>query len=164
MTCDFTSFSTVFQSYQGDGRLIMKDCVQWNSVYQSYWTDTISLQKFTKRHNSVKIWVALRHGGLWTLSDNAIHLYQVSWKYLEAFMRYWAETNSWRNFTKGHNPMKNVGGVTVLNVCTSSDHALYFLKGYLINWADTNNIVLSNTLGLQKPFRRWTMHSQDGKH
>ena len=33
MTCDFTSFSTVFQSYQGDGRLIMKGCVQWNSVY-----------------------------------------------------------------------------------------------------------------------------------
>ena len=28
MTCDFTSFSTVFQSYQDDGRLIMKDCVQ----------------------------------------------------------------------------------------------------------------------------------------
>ena len=26
MTCDFTSFSTVFQSYQDDGRLIMKDC------------------------------------------------------------------------------------------------------------------------------------------
>ena len=33
MTCDFTSFSTVFQSYQDDGRLIMKGCVQWNSVY-----------------------------------------------------------------------------------------------------------------------------------
>ena len=29
MTCDFTSFSTVFQSYQDDERLIMKDCVQW---------------------------------------------------------------------------------------------------------------------------------------
>ena len=24
MTCDFTSFSTVFQSYQGYGRMIMK--------------------------------------------------------------------------------------------------------------------------------------------
>ena len=28
MACDFTSFSTVFQSYQDDGRLIMKGCVQ----------------------------------------------------------------------------------------------------------------------------------------
>ena len=30
MTCDFTSFSTVFQSYQDDGQLIIKGCVQWN--------------------------------------------------------------------------------------------------------------------------------------
>ena len=33
MTCDFTSFSTVFQVYQDDGQMIMKGCVQWNSVY-----------------------------------------------------------------------------------------------------------------------------------
>ena len=33
MTCDFTSFLTVFQSYQDDGRMIMKVCVQWNPVY-----------------------------------------------------------------------------------------------------------------------------------
>ena len=32
MTFDFT-FSAVFQSYHGDGRLIMKGCVQWSSVY-----------------------------------------------------------------------------------------------------------------------------------
>ena len=30
MTCDFMSFSTVFQSYLDDGRLIMKGCVQWS--------------------------------------------------------------------------------------------------------------------------------------
>ena len=30
ITCDFTSFSTVFQIYQDDGRLIIKGCVQWN--------------------------------------------------------------------------------------------------------------------------------------
>ena len=33
MICDFTSFSTVFQSYQDDGRMVLKDCVQWNPVY-----------------------------------------------------------------------------------------------------------------------------------
>ena len=33
MTYDFTSFSIVFQSYQDDGRMIMKRCVQWNPVY-----------------------------------------------------------------------------------------------------------------------------------
>ena len=40
MTCDFTSFSTVFQSYQDDGRMIMKRCVQWSSVY--IWEDFAS--------------------------------------------------------------------------------------------------------------------------
>ena len=29
-TWDFTSYSTVFQSYQDDERLIMKGSVQWN--------------------------------------------------------------------------------------------------------------------------------------
>ena len=33
MTCNFTSISTVFQSYQDDGLVIMKGCVQWNCVY-----------------------------------------------------------------------------------------------------------------------------------
>ena len=31
VTCDFTSFLTVFQSYQDDVWVIMKGCVQWNS-------------------------------------------------------------------------------------------------------------------------------------
>ena len=30
MTCYFTSFSTVFLSYQDDGWVIMRGCVQWN--------------------------------------------------------------------------------------------------------------------------------------
>ena len=30
MTCDFTSFSAVFQSYKDDERLIMKGCVRLN--------------------------------------------------------------------------------------------------------------------------------------
>ena len=34
MTCDVTSFSTVFQSYQDEERLIMKGRVQWNSVFE----------------------------------------------------------------------------------------------------------------------------------
>ena len=33
MTCEFTFFSTVFQSYQDVGQMIMKGCVQWNPVY-----------------------------------------------------------------------------------------------------------------------------------
>ena len=33
MTCDFTSFSIQFQTYQDNGRVIMKGCVQWNPIY-----------------------------------------------------------------------------------------------------------------------------------
>ena len=32
MTCDFSSVSIVFQSYQDDGQVIMKNCVQWNPI------------------------------------------------------------------------------------------------------------------------------------
>ena len=32
MTCDFTCFLTIFQSYQDDVCMIMKGCVQGNSV------------------------------------------------------------------------------------------------------------------------------------
>ena len=33
VTCDFTSFSTIFQSYQDDGRMIRKGCMQWIPIY-----------------------------------------------------------------------------------------------------------------------------------
>ena len=32
-TCDFTSFPTVFQLYQDNGRVIMKGWLQWNTGY-----------------------------------------------------------------------------------------------------------------------------------
>ena len=33
MTYDLMSFSRVFQSYQDDGWMTMKSCVQWKLVY-----------------------------------------------------------------------------------------------------------------------------------
>ena len=41
---------------------------------------------------------------------------------------YRADTISIRKITKGNNSAKNVGGVTVLYLCTSSGHALYFYQ------------------------------------
>ena len=38
MICDFTSFLSVFQSYQGHGRIILNGCVQWNLIYS--WEDS----------------------------------------------------------------------------------------------------------------------------
>ena len=37
-------------------------------------------------------------------------------------------TRSILKITKGNNSAKNVGGVTVVNLCTSSGHALYFYQ------------------------------------
>ena len=35
---------------------------------------------------------------------------------------------SFLKITRGNNSAKNVGGVTVVNLCTSSGHALYFYQ------------------------------------
>ena len=44
ITCNFTFFSTVFQSYQDDGRVIMKDCVQWNPDCEDFQIQGVLLQ------------------------------------------------------------------------------------------------------------------------
>ena len=41
---------------------------------------------------------------------------------------YRVDTISILKITKGNNSAKNVGGVTVVNLCTSSGHALYFYQ------------------------------------
>ena len=38
------------------------------------------------------------------------------------------DTISIRKITKGNNSAKNAGGATVVNLCTSSGHALYFYQ------------------------------------
>ena len=48
MICYFTSFLTLFQSYQDDGQVIMKGCAQWNSVL--YKTD---LENYSRLNRSV---------------------------------------------------------------------------------------------------------------
>ena len=42
------------------------------------------------------------------------------------YQSYRVDTISILKITKGNNSAKNVGGVTVVNLCTSSGHALYF--------------------------------------
>ena len=47
---------------------------------------------------------------------------------VERYQSYRADTISIRKITKGNNSTKNVGGVTVVNLCTLSGHALYFYQ------------------------------------
>ena len=75
------------------------------------------------------------------------------WNYLKRYQSYRADTISIRKITKGNNSAKNVGGVTLVNLCTSSGHALYFYqvlwhyhKRYQSYRADTISI-LENTKG-----------------
>ena len=51
-----------------------------------------------------------------------------SGNYLERHQSYRADTISMMKRTKGTSNAKNVGGVTVPNLCTSSGHALYFYQ------------------------------------
>ena len=65
---------------------------------------------------------------LCTSSDNVLYLYQVVSKFLKGFKSYCAETVTIVKFAKGHNSVKNVGGVMVLVLCMSSDDALYLYQ------------------------------------
>ena len=110
--------------------------VLWNYLkrYQSYRGDTISIRKITKGNNSAKNVGGVNVINLCTLSGHALYLCQVSWNYLKRYQSYRADTISILKITKGNNSPKNVGGVTVVYLCTSSGHALYFyqvLQNYL---------------------------------
>ena len=102
--------------------------VSWNYLerYQSYRADTISVRKITKGNNSAKIVGGVSVVYLCTLSGHALYFYQVLWNYLKRYQSYRADTITILKITKGNNSAKDVGGVTVVNLCTSSGHALYF--------------------------------------
>ena len=90
--------------------------------------DTISILKFTKGNNSAKNVGGVAGVNLCTSSGHALYLYQVSWNYLEQYQSYRVDTISILKITKGNNSAKNVGGVNIVNLCTSSGHALYLCQ------------------------------------
>ena len=74
---------------------------------------------------------------LCTSSDDALHLYQVSRKYLKGFQSYQEDAVCIMKFSKGHNSVNNVGGVVELVLSTLSDGVLYLyqlLSKYLIGF------------------------------
>ena len=96
--------------------------------YQSYRADTISILKITKGNNSAKNVGGVTVVELCTSSGHALYFYQVLRNYLKRYQSYRADTISILKITKGNNSAKNVGGVTVVDLCTSSGHALYFYQ------------------------------------
>ena len=72
VTSAFTSFLTVFQSYRDDVRMIMKGCVQWNSVYGS--EDFTSSEDRSRSARSVGQRLTHRATGaplFWTFDSNS---------------------------------------------------------------------------------------------
>ena len=123
--------------------------VSWNYLerYQSYRADTISIRKITKGNNSAKNVGGVTIVYLSTLSGHALYFYQVLWNYLKLYQSFRADTISILKITKGNNSPKNVGGVKIINLSTSSGHALYlcqdswnYLERYQSYRADTISI------------------------
>ena len=81
--------------------------------------------KITKGNNSAKNAGGATVVNLCTSSDHALYFSQVLRNYLKRYQSYRVDTISILKNTKGNNSAKNVGGVTVVNLCTSSGHALY---------------------------------------
>ena len=140
---------TVFDLCTSSGHALYFYQVLWNYLkrYQSYRADMISILKISKGNNSAKNLGGVNVVNLCTSSGHALYLCQVSWNYLKRYQSYKVDTISIRKITKGNNSAKNVGGVTVVHLCTSSGHALYFyqvlwnyLKLYQSNKADTISI------------------------
>ena len=59
------------------------------------------------------------------------------------------DTISTLKITKGNNYAKNVGGVTVFNLCTSSGHALYFYQ-VSGNYLEQYQSYRADTISIQK--------------
>ena len=96
--------------------------------YQSYRADTISILKISKGNNSAKKVGGINVVNLSTSSGHALYFYQDLLNYLEPYQSYRADTISILKITKGNNSAKNVGGVTVVYLCTSSGHALHIYQ------------------------------------
>ena len=94
--------------------------VSWNNIkrYQSYRVSTMSMRKITKGNNSTKNAGGATIVNLCMSSDHALYFYQVLWNYLKRYQSYRVDTISILKITKGNNSAKNVGGVTVVNLCT----------------------------------------------
>ena len=86
--------------------------------------DTIFIVKISKGHNSVKMYMELP---FFLSAYRLIEVY-ISTKFHENILGGIKVIEQTRFFSKGHNSVKYVGGVTVLVLCTSSDDGLYLYQ------------------------------------
>ena len=127
----------------------MKACISQKNIRGISWHE-----QFTKRHNSVKSVGCVVVLVLCISSDNTLYLYQVSMKCLLWFMINRTDMIFKLKIIKGHNYLRaNVSAVMVLNLCTSSDDAVYlyrnsryFLRGFRGRLVDMKNLQRPNSV------------------
>ena len=88
----------------------------------------ISIRKITKGNNSIKKCRWSDINILCTSSGHVLYFYQVLLNYVKRYQSYRADTISIRKITQSNSSAKNVAGVTVVNLCTLSGHALYLCQ------------------------------------
>ena len=142
---------TVFNLCTLSGHALYFYQVLWNYLkrYQSYRADTISILKITKGNNSAKNVGGVTVLYLCTSSGHALYFYQVLWNYLERYQSYRADRISILKVTKWNNSAKKVGGVTVVDLCTSSSHTLYFYQ-VLWNYLERYQSYRADTISIRK--------------
>ena len=86
---------------------------------------------------------------LCTSSGHALYFYQVLRNYLKRYQSYRADTIFILKITKGNNSAKNVGGINVVNLSTSSGHALYVYQ-VLLNYLEPYQSYRADTISILK--------------
>ena len=87
--------------------------------------DTISIGKITKGNNSAKNAGGATVVNLCT-SSVMLYIYTKFSEIISNGISYRVDTISILKITKGNNSAKNVDGLTIVNLSTSSGHAFYF--------------------------------------
>ena len=120
------------------------------NIYIKFHEDTLNGFKVTERtrfclrncylqsskgQNSKRINTRVMVLAFCTSSNVGYYLYEVSWRYLERFLSYRADTTISQNLlfsiSKDHNSKNTQSRVTVLALCTSSHVALHLCK---VSW------------------------------
>ena len=117
------------------------------------------MPEIKKGNNSAKNVSGVTVVNLCKMAGHTLHLYQVSWNYLERYQSYRADTISILKITKGNNSTKNVGGATVVNLCMSSGHALYLSQ---VSWNNLERYqrYSVDTFYLRK-FTKWNISAKN---
>ena len=89
----------------------------------------IFIETISKGPNSVKNVDRVTVLFLCTSSEDGLYLYKRFMQiYSQRYLSYWADMIFIEKISKGHNFVKEVGGVMVLFLCTLCDGGLYYYK------------------------------------